>query len=230
MDRITDDIYALNGDLFAGLMYFPLRMLVIRLPDGLALWSPIALSDAQAAEIDALGSVRWILAPNCFHHLYLGDAMQRWPSAQVFAPEGLAKKREKDLDLSGASPYSALPAAFDGVIEACRIDGCPSMNEWMLLHRPSRTLIVGDLIFNIHAVKRWSASLVFRMVGAWKRPAQSRMWRFFVKDRAAAAASLAAIMAWDFDRIVLAHGDTIETGGQAALAQATLWMQAGHCA
>ena len=111
------------------------------------------------------------------------------------------------------------------MLDARRVDGCPSMNEWVLLHRPSGTLIVCDLIFNIHAVKRWSASLIFRMVGAWKRCAQSRMWRFFVKDRAAAAASLKAIMAWDFERIVLAHGDVIEADASEALDRATPWMQ-----
>ena len=227
MDRITDDIYALSGDLYAGLMYFPLRMLVIRVPAGLILWSPVTLDDAQAAAIDALGTVRWIMAPNAFHHLYLEDSMQRWPDATLIVSDGLAQKRP-DLDLSNAVSLASMPSAFAGILEARRIEGAPSMNEWVLLHKPSRTLIVCDLIFNIHAVKRWSASLIFRMVGAWKRCAQSRMWRFFVKDRAAAAASLAAVMAWDFDRIVMAHGDVVETGGQAALAQATPWMQAGQ--
>lgn len=227
MDRITDDIFAISGDLFAGLAYFPLRMLVLRLPTGLALWSPIALDADQAAAIDALGTVRWIIAPSKFHNLYLADAMTRWPNAQVLVPDGMAEKL-KALDLSRAGRLAQLPAAFDGVIEARRIDGAPIANEWVLLHVPSKTLIVCDLIFNIHAVKRWSAAWIFRMVGVWKRCAQSRMWRFFVKDRAAAAASLAAVMAWDFDRLVVAHGDVIETGGQAALAQATPWMQAGR--
>lgn len=226
MDRITDDIYALTGDLFMGLMYFPLRMLVIRLPAGLVVWSPIELDDAQAAAIDALGTVRWIIAPNAFHHLHLGAAMRRWPDAALIAPEGLAEKR-LDLDLSAATRLASPPAEFAGILEARRIDGAAQMNEWVLLHTPSKTLIVCDLIFNIHAVKRWSASLIFRLVGAWKRCAQSRMWRLFVKDHSAAAASLAVVMAWDFDRLVMAHGDVIETGGQAALAQATPWMQAG---
>ena len=34
------------------------------------------------------------------------------------------------------------------------------------------------------------------------------------------AQSIDAILAWDFDRIIVGHGTTIETGGKAALRDA----------
>jgi hypothetical protein len=226
LNPIAPQIHAIEGDLFAGIMHFPLRMLVVETPDGLVLWSPIKLEAAQMDAIDALGTVAWIIAPNCFHHLYLSDAMQRWPDAQVAVPEGLDAKR-KDLDLSGAVPLEPLPAGLAKAFDSVRIEGAPKMNESVLLHRATGSLIVCDLVFNVHATKRWTAPLVYRMVGAWKRTAQSRLWRFFTKDRAAAAASVRQVIALDFDRLIPAHGEVIEHGGKAALAAGTSWMQAG---
>lgn len=53
---------------------FSTRMTVIRLPDGgLFLHSPIRLDDGLRAELDALGTVRAVVAPNKAHHLYVGD-------------------------------------------------------------------------------------------------------------------------------------------------------------
>ena len=50
------------------------RMTVARLPGG-ALWihSPVPLAPELRKELDALGSVRFVVAPNRFHHLSVGD-------------------------------------------------------------------------------------------------------------------------------------------------------------
>ena len=48
------------------------RMVVIRLADG-SLWlhSPIQFTSDLAKQIDALGEVRYLVAPNKLHHLFL---------------------------------------------------------------------------------------------------------------------------------------------------------------
>lgn len=38
-----------------------------------------------------------------------------------------------------------------------------------------------------------------------------------VKDRAAFESSLGTILGWDFDRVIVGHGDVIESGGKAKL-------------
>jgi glyoxylase-like metal-dependent hydrolase (beta-lactamase superfamily II) len=44
----------------------------------------------------------------------------------------------------------------------------------------------------------------------WNDPAPAPEYRFGWKDRSAARASLERILAWDFDRIVISHGDLVE--------------------
>ncbi len=66
------------------------RMTAIRLPDrGLFLHSPIALCESLRKELDSLGSVRYAVAPNRFHHLYVGDYVDAYPDVQIFAAPGL---------------------------------------------------------------------------------------------------------------------------------------------
>ena len=40
-----------------------------------------------------------------------------------------------------------------------------------------------------------------------------RFVRWMIRDKEAARESLEAIMRWDFDRVILAHGDVVESGG-----------------
>jgi hypothetical protein len=45
----------------------------------------------------------------------------------------------------------------------------------------------------------------------------SRPVKAGVKDEAAFRSSLASILEWDFDRVIVGHGDVIEHGGKAKL-------------
>lgn len=201
------DLWCLDADLRvqAG-FHLPVRMTVIRLADG-GLWlhSPIAIDDATAAELDALGPVRHIVAPSLLHHLFAGAAHERWPAAQLHAPASLGVKRP--------ALTIGRPLAEDGrwpEITIMAIAGAPKIDEHVFLHRPSGTLIVTDLLFNVHEVPGLLSPLILRLVGAWKRLAQSRIWRSMVKDRAAASASAGRVMAQEFHRLVPAHGRILE--------------------
>ena len=88
------------------------------------------------------------------------------------------------------------------------VEGAPWVNEVAFLHRPSKTLVVTDLVFNVHGARGLSP-LVFRMVGAWKKLAQSRLFRSQVKDREAFAAAGRQILDWDFDAVLMAHGEPV---------------------
>ena len=55
------------------------------------------------------------------------------------------------------------------------------------------------------------------LVGAAGRFGPHRIVRAAIRDREAARRSLATIMGWDFDRVIVTHGDVLERGGPAAL-------------
>src|SRR5215470_1175311 len=73
------------------------RMTVIRLKNGtLFLHSPVTLDEPTRTEIDALGPVGFVIAPNRFHHLFVADYIRAYPTAKFFCAPGLDSKR-KDL-------------------------------------------------------------------------------------------------------------------------------------
>ena len=189
-----------------GGMRMPARTTVVRLADGLWVHSPLAIDDELAASIAALGEVRHLVAPNLFHHLYLGGAIERFPAARVYAPARLRSKRPElrvDVALEDAGePWPELATLA--------IAGVPELDECVFFHQPSATLIVSDLVFNLHEVDGPMLPMILRMVGAWKRLAQSKLWRRYTKDRAAAAASVAAVLAQPMRRLIPAHGEIVE--------------------
>jgi hypothetical protein len=96
----------------------------------------------------------------------------------------------------------------------------PLMNEVALLHEPSRTLVLTDLVFNVQAGPGNRARLFHRLVGATGRFGPHRLIRLGIRDRVAARRSIDRILGWEFDRIVMSHGEVVPTGGRALLEQA----------
>lgn len=223
--QVADDLWAFEKNLrLPGGMLLPSRTAIVRAGDGgLVLHSPLDIDDEAAKRIDELGEVRWIVAPSCVHYLYVRAAKERWPDASVVGAPGLEKKM-KDV------PFEPLPRTgqlFSGALDVTLIEGTPGMNEHVFLHTKSRSLIVTDLVFNVHRTDSFMMQFFLRIVGAWKRTAQSRMWRFLVKDRAAAAESARRALEWSFDRVVVAHGDVVEGDARARLEHALQWMLSG---
>ncbi|MBI4515865.1 MAG: DUF4336 domain-containing protein [Deltaproteobacteria bacterium] len=200
------------------------RMSVIRLTDGsLLLHSPVALSPELGRELDARGAVRFVVAPNRFHHLYAGEVQRAYPQARLWVAPGLERKRP-DLRISGVLGDGA-PEQWRGEVDQVFFRGRPFENEVAFFHRASRTLLLCDLAFNFG---RSAAPLTRLLMSVLQRRGgfgPSRLDPLLIRDRTAARASLAAILAWDFDRVVVAHGDVLERGGHAALRAGYAWLE-----
>ena len=225
---ITEGLWGYEYDLFMfGIVHITVRPLVATLPDG-GLWlcSPGPITDTLAAQIEALGPVRHLVSPNLYHHRYLGDAARRWPEATIWAPEGLAKKRP---DLPPHKLLSAeAKAAWGGVFDALLIEGNPHLNEWVFFHRPSRALLVTDLLFNLQRWSGWAASVAYWATGVSDhRLAQTVEWRMLVRDRAATARSARSLVAWEPQLLVPSHGDVLRADVVPELNRALAWMLSG---
>ncbi|MGH8040582.1 MAG: hypothetical protein ACREPN_00885, partial [Rudaea sp.] len=83
-----------------------------------------------------------------------------------------------------------------------------------MFHRASRTLILVDLLENFTDATPHTGGAVkflFKYVlRMWNNPRPAPEYRMGWSDRKAAAKSLRRILAWDFQHIVLSHGDLIE--------------------
>ncbi|HEX2852883.1 MAG TPA: hypothetical protein VHO24_06575 [Opitutaceae bacterium] len=196
------------------------QLVVAQLPGG-GLWihSPIPWSAALRAEVGRLGEVGHVVGPNRFHDECLREFQAEYPAAQFHAAPGLAADR-RDIRFVSEPLSDLAPPDWRGTIDQHLVRGMPRFNEVVFLHRPSRSLIIADLAFNFGPDAHWLVKLLFRLGGTWGRFTPSRLERIMMKDRAAVRASIDTILRWDFDRIVVGHGQNIETGGKEALRSA----------
>ncbi len=199
------------------------RMTVLRLPDGaLMLHSPVSLDAALERALRELGPVMWLLGPSKVHHLYLADYVKAFPGAALCGAPGLAEKRRDLVFQHVLAPRP--PPGWPESVKLQFVDGAPQMNEVALLHAPSRTLVLTDLVFNVQPGARNDARLFHWLVGATGRFGPHRLIRLFFRDRAAVRRSIDRILAWDFDRIVMSHGEVVESGGHRLLEQAFAYL------
>jgi hypothetical protein len=201
------------------------RMTVIRLADGsLLLHSPLELDPELRGELDSIGRVRFAVAPNRFHHLYAGRVAEAYPEARLWAAPGVERKRP-DLEIAGVLGDEA-PAEWRDEVDQVFFGGRPFENEVVFLHRASCTLLLCDLAFNFGPTAAPFTRLLMRLLRAYDRFGPSSLDRILIRDRRAARDSLERILAWDFDRVVVAHGDVLERGGREALRAGYAWLLA----
>jgi hypothetical protein len=201
------------------------RMTVIRLADGsLLLHSPISLDPELRRELDAIGRVRFVVAPNRVHHLHAGEVAHAYPEARLWVAPGLERKRP-DLVFVGVLGDEA-PAEWKAEVDQVFFRGRPYENEVVFLHRASRTLIMCDLAFNFGPRTAAPTRLLMKLLRSYGRFGPSTLDPLLIRDRRAARQSLERILAWDFDRVVVAHGDVLESGGREALRRGYAWLLA----
>lgn len=193
---------------------FNARMAVIRISDSaLMIHSPCEIDAATKDAIAALGDVAYIVAPGTYHHIYVASAQAAFPDAETYICPGIERKRpELDFDWFLADQP---PEAWGDVLDQVLVRGNKLIWEVAFYHRASKTLLLVDLIENFTdstpnvnwVLKLWW-KVVFHM---WDNPKPAPEYQMGWKDKDAARKSLRKILAWDFDRIIMAHGDLIET-------------------
>lgn len=195
----------------------PVRMLVARLAEGgLLVWSPLELTDELRDALDELGPVRFVVAPNTFHHMFAGDFAAAYPGAELWGPPGLRAKRP-DLHLAGELGDTA-PEGWMGELEQRCIGPLGNFCEVAFLHRASRSLILTDLGFRLRDLPRFADRVLWRVVtGSYGRFGPTRMMRAVLRrDPLRVRVALDAIARWDFDHVLMAHGTPIVGGGREA--------------
>jgi Domain of unknown function (DUF4336) len=207
--------------------HYPTRMAVVRLPDGaLFIWSPIQLMDSLRTEVDAVGQVRHIVAPNSLHHLFVLEWKNAYPGARIYAPPGLRKKRQDilfDADLGNAPNPD-----WAGEIDQALMQGNLITTEVVFFHAKSGTVLFTDLLqqFPSSLFSGWRALVAKWDLMTGPQPAVPRKFRFAFTNRRAARDSLERIFAWPAEKVLMAHGTPVEKDARAFLRRAFGWLAA----
>lgn len=227
---VADDIWIVDGSIisFKGVP-FPTRMTVVRLASGdLLIHSPVDLSDKLKADIDRLGEVKHLVSPNRIHYWWINQWSIAYPDAIKWASPGSQKAALQqgwgfDRDLVN-TPDPAWSADVDQLI----VTGSRLLEEVVFFHKPSKTLILADLIENFEGVKIQSGFLRMMMKLAGnldpdgKLPIDLRLSYFGRHD--VLRESLKHMLNWQPEKIILAHGRWYSSNGSAELRRAFRWL------
>jgi len=201
---------------------FDARMTVVRLPDGnLILHSPCEIDDRMRRALRALGNVAYLVAPGNFHYLHIPSAQAAFPEAETFICPGIERKWPGirfDWFLGDTAP-----GAWAGLLDQVLVRGNRWICEVALFHRDTKTLIVVDLIENFtDSTPRanWQLKLWWKVFRMWNVAKPAPEYQLGWSDKKAARASLQRILEWDFRRVILAHGDLIESDARQVVKRA----------
>ena len=217
LSPVSDGLWCIDHSYSMMGIRLGLRTVIVNRGDGkLLLYSPGPLTQEDAASISELGEVCGLIAPNGYHHLFVEPARKFFPGAEVFASPGI-RSRSIDLHIDHVLDGDAPEEWTD--VRLFPIQGMPGVDEVVLVHRPSQSLVVGDLSMNV-CTDHLCTSLFMRMNGRYRELGPTRFLGMQVKDRPAYEASVRTVLAQDFDRVVVLHGEIVHSGGRAQLQSA----------
>ncbi|KYG68023.1 hypothetical protein AZI87_01765 [Bdellovibrio bacteriovorus] len=193
------------------------RMTAIRFDSGdVFVHSPIKLTEEIVRDLQAMGTVRWAVAPNKMHHLYVADLKKHFPEVQIFCAPELDKKRS-DFKFDGViTNEQSFP--WSSEVKHVFIEGAPFYNEVVFFHPKTKTLIVSDLATNFQQTDSLLTKMFLKILGSYGHFGWTKTEkRLFIKDKNAFYRSLDKVLSFDFDRIILAHGEPVLTDGKQML-------------
>lgn len=227
MKKLADEIWIFDGEpvQFLGLP-FSTRMTVVRLSSG-DLWvhSPIKLSESITEQVNSLGRVKYLIAPNHLHHLFLAEWMAAYPDAEAYGTNEVMKKRRDitfDGSLNGSHGYPWGPD-----IEQELFSGSPLMEECVFFHNRSSTLIVTDLVENFSGQdfnywQRFVAKGVGILAPNGKTPLDWRLSFMFGKEDA--RKHLSRLLSWNPQILIMAHGEIVNENADKFLKKSFKWL------
>lgn len=186
-----------------------------------SLWvcSPIGEPEALRGALDELGEVRHIVAPNALHHLGLGAYSRAFPEATIWATKNVEERSGTKVH-EVLSPQDEAPAAWGPDLRLCVLGGNLLFHEALVLHRPSRTLIVTDFVEKID--ESCCSKRVLRILPLFGlrrgEPTPAPEHRLFAVDPEPLRRAKERVLAWEFDRMIIAHGPNVEQGAKDELA------------
>ena len=215
--RINDHILTVVGDLKMPLLELPRRMTVVRLKSGdLVVFSAIALRDPDMTELETFGRPAFLVVPSLRHRLDAPGYARRYPGIKVVAPRaGVAKIGEVVRVDTHAPDFRDPTVRYVEIVgdSALEVDGDDGL-----------TVIVNDLIGDIHGEQGLGGWLLRAMGFAGDEPHVPGPVKLLLGKHKSEVAQ--QFRRWaereDLRRIIVSHGDTIESDARGALRKLAL--------
>lgn len=193
------------------------RMTIIRLlNNNLLLHSPCEIDEKTKIKIEQLGGVEFIIAPGSYHYLHLNSAQKAFPNSETLLCPGIETKipSVKFDWMLGDIPDTRLTDDFEQIL----IRGNKYIWEVAFYQKTTKTLILVDLIENFtHETEdtNWLLRIWFKLIfRMWNNPKPAPEYQLGWKNNRIVSQTLKKILDWNFERVILSHGDLIEVNAK----------------
>lgn len=203
-------------------MPFSTRMTIVRLGRGdLFIHSPTALTPELKADVEALGTPRYLIGPSWLHYWWIPDWKHAFPDASVFVAEGVRNRARDHIDFDTEPLETDRGYPWDDAIYTLPAKG-RFRTEVIFFHKKSRTLILTDFIENFEPRMIESPFVRFLIrIGGVQDPhgGMPRDMRL-TYSRQVLRRIVETMLAWKPERVIIAHGRWYEKNGTAELQRA----------
>jgi hypothetical protein len=216
LENLAENLWRVEGSLRG--MSLRRVMTIAKRADGrLVVHSAIALEDAAMREIEALGTLSFLLVPNAFHRLDAPAFKKRYPHLVVLTPKGARSKVAAKVAVDGT--YEDFPP--DPAVRLETLQGVKGGEGAMFVRSSDgETIVLNDVIFNLPKKPSDPLGWFFTTImGSAPGARTSRLFKLVaVSDKKALREDLVRLSATpDLVRVIVAHGEMAK-GEEAARA------------
>jgi hypothetical protein len=228
---VAQDVWIVDsGPLRVLGMPLPVRMTVVRLGNGdLWLHSPTRFTPGLRDELEAIGPIRHLIAPNSAHWTLVKPWQDACPAATTWAAPKLRERgqvRRSSLRVDDELGND-VPAAFARDFRQVVVRGGLGFREVAFFHEGSRTLILTDLVLNLEPrrLPRVMRPLA-RLIGVTSPDGRAPVYLRAVVKRGGPAAreAGAALIGLRPERVLFSHGAWFASDATAALRRSLRWL------
>ena len=206
---------------------FTTRMTVVRLFDGsLLVNSPVSVPFDTLKRITEVGPVRYLVAATPRHVWRLDEWHTLFPEAQLWAARTTPLTLKKRHLLFTGTLGDVPPLGWAEDLDQLAFKGNPLIEEVIFFHKQSGTVILDDLI-QFHPVVKGKVlrNALFKLGGVgYPQGGVPLDIRLSFTNRNLARRSLEKLLSWDFDKLIIAHGECIEKDAKEFVERAFRWL------
>jgi hypothetical protein len=228
---VTESVWVVDSGPITvmGVIPLPVRMTILRLQDGsLILHSPTRFNSALHRSIENIGAIKYLVAPNTAHWMFVKRWQEHCPAVQTWAAPGVAKRapvRRAGVRLDHEL-CSDVPVPWSAEIDQVLIEGV-GFAEVAFLHKPSKSIVLTDLAQNLE-VGKLPALLrpAARMIGVVEPNARAPIYlRAIIRmKRKQASAAARQLVSFQPDFVIFSHGQWYSERATERLTQSLRWL------
>ncbi len=215
--QLADDVALLQFPWRVAGIDFRRNVSLLRLRDGrLIIHSTAPFDPEDLATIRDFGEPAWLVEATWMHDTFAREGRAPFPDLPYLAPKGFS-------ETSGIATTSLLspPDEWIGEVETMEIAGLRWNHEHVFFHRGARVLVLADALTHFPPETRgWPRFFVHHLMRLPRLVGTSIFFRMIIRDRTAFARSMRKLLEWDFEQIVVGHGEPIQKGAKTIFAQA----------